>query len=86
MKSTLNSTPRAELLHAPRYCLSSLFAVFLLAAALPAQAVLTIRITQGIEGAQPIAIVPFGLQGAEGTAAPPTPPPQASGEGRRAPG
>ena len=58
-------------MHSPSYWLSSLFAVLLLAAALPAQAVLTIRITQGIEGAQPIAVVPFGWQGPEG-AAPPT--------------
>ena len=42
-----------------------------------AQAVLEIKITQGIEGAQPVAIVPFGWQGPpEGPPAPCPPPEQ----------
>lgn len=42
----------------------SLLVCALLAFTLPVEAQLTIRITQGIEGAQPIAIVPFGWQDA----------------------
>ena len=42
------------------HCRRALLALTLLVLALPAQAALTIRITQGIEGAQPIAVVPFG--------------------------
>lgn len=45
-----------------------LFLVVALLGAAPAHAALTIEITQGIEGAQPIAIVPFAW---EGTAPPP---------------
>lgn len=53
--------------------LSTLLAVVLLCAGLPAAAVMTIKITQGIEGALPIAIVPFDWQGASGS------PPEAIG-------
>lgn len=46
--------------YSARACLSVLLMLVLVA---PARAVLTIRITQGTEGAQPIAIVPFGWNG-----------------------
>jgi TolB protein len=36
----------------------------------PAQAALTIEITQGVEGAMPVAVVPFGWQGAAGESPP----------------
>lgn len=46
-----------------RAAIASLLGLFLaLALAAPARAVLTIRITEGQEGAQPIAVVPFGAQ------------------------
>jgi TolB protein len=43
----------------------TIFGLVLLIFALPAQAVLEIEITQGVEGALPIAIVPFTLNGGE---------------------
>jgi TolB protein len=49
--------------------------LLLLVLALPAKANLTIEITQGLEGALPIAVVPFAWRGAAGQ-----PPPHAVGE------
>lgn len=46
--------------------LRPLLALLLLSHALTAQAILRIEITQGIEGAMPIAVVPFGWEGAAG--------------------
>ena len=68
----------------PRLALILFAGAALLAASWPhtSHATLTIKITQGLEGAQPIAIVPFGLQQGsqqhEGSQHPPQPPPQPS--------
>ena len=45
-------------------------AMLCLCMASPAQAILTIEITQGVEGAMPVAVVPFEWKGEEGTQPP----------------
>ncbi len=55
--ATREETPRMKRL------LTLLFLLLALLAFAPAHAVLKIEITQGVEGASPIAIVPFGWQG-----------------------
>lgn len=46
-----------------RYLTTTLTAVLCLAASMPAAAILTIEITQGVDGGLPVAIVPFGGAG-----------------------